>query len=57
MSARFSDRLDGVQKSSGSEKKVSGLRGPMVDISVRNRGSGSALITKVTVNVAAPRAW
>lgn len=52
VSARFSDRLDGVQKSSGSEKKVSGLRGPVVDISVRNRGSGSALITKVTVNVA-----
>lgn len=52
VSARFTDKLDGVEKSTDSEKKVTGLSGPAVDISVRNRGSGSAIITKVTVNVA-----
>ncbi|MFF2569375.1 hypothetical protein [Streptomyces sp. NPDC058084] len=51
VSAKFTDKLKGVEKSSGSERDITGLSGPAVDIALRNRGSGSATITKVTVNV------
>ncbi|MFI9297775.1 hypothetical protein [Streptomyces gardneri] len=51
VSAKFTDKLKGVETSSGSEQEITGLSGPEVDISLRNRGSGSATITKVTAFV------
>ncbi|MER6407073.1 hypothetical protein ABT269_26940, partial [Streptomyces viridosporus] len=52
VSARFTDDLKGVEKERGHEKEISGISGPEVDIAVRNRGSGSAIITQVSANVA-----
>ncbi|MEV3985348.1 hypothetical protein [Nonomuraea sp. NPDC049758] len=51
VSARFTSELNGVETTDGTTKKATGLNGPAVDISVRNRGSGSAVITKVTAYV------
>ncbi|NED23141.1 hypothetical protein G3I31_34855 [Streptomyces sp. SID9913] len=51
VSARFNDRLKGVERAADSEKEVDGLIGPQVDIAVRNRGSGSAIITKMIASV------
>lgn len=53
VSAYLTDTLKGTVKDGDApDKQVTGLSGPLVDIAVRNRGSGDALIERVSVNVA-----
>ncbi|MFJ8853576.1 hypothetical protein, partial [Streptomyces sp. NPDC102437] len=51
VSAQFTDKLKGVETSRDSKKEVTGLSGSEINIAVRNRGSGSAIITKISANV------
>ncbi|MEO3807748.1 hypothetical protein ABGB17_01955 [Sphaerisporangium sp. B11E5] len=43
--------LGGTETSGGRPRRVAGVRGALVDISLRNRGSGEAFVTSATILV------